>query len=121
MFDQIDRPDAEYRLSVLAGRLEGSQPPALRALVAAAAYDWSRYQRERSAHIRHGTGAPREALVRLASESLGDAAQIAHGIRGSAAGGQLEHYQEIGIDALIAELARIDEQIVNERQAPRRP
>lgn len=115
MFDQIDRPSAEYRLDVLVNRLEGSQPPALRALVAAAAYDWRRYQRERSAHIRHGTGAPREALVRFASESLGDAARILHGMRGSAAEGQLEHYQRVTIDELLAELEQIDVQLVNER------
>lgn len=87
----------------------------MRALVAAAAHDWSRYQRERSAHIRHGGPTPREALVRLASDSLGDAAAIAHGMRGSAAEGQLEHYQQITIDELLEELEQIDVQLVSER------
>jgi len=113
MFDQIDRPDAEYRLNELATRLEGSQPAALRAFVAAAAYDWKCYQRERSAHMRHGTGPPREALVSQAQAGVAEAARLAPWFGCNEA--EKGSWRDIGANELEAELERIAVQMVNER------
>ena len=113
MFEQIDRPSAEYRLNSLATRLERSRPAALRAFVAAAAYDWKCYQRERSAHIRHGTSAPREALVSLAQAGVAEAARLAPSLECNDA--ERATWRDISIDELVAELEQIAMQMVNER------
>jgi hypothetical protein len=112
------QPTAAYRLEGLTHVLEGVHPPALRAFVAAAAYDWDRYLRARSAHSRLGAPAPRPAFVALACGAIGEAARIAHGLRGGAAERQLEQDHALTIDELLGELEQIDAQIEHEDWIP---
>jgi len=101
--------DVAHRLSSLvdrleqAGRLERPSPRVLRAFIAAAAYDWSRFQADRY-------GPPREsnAHAQLAHDSIGEAAMRVQMMRGEFTGRAFECDQDlITLDALHEELEQL--------------
>ncbi|WP_070987906.1 hypothetical protein [Halofilum ochraceum] len=105
MFDPIDRPPAEYRLSrVLSDELGQSQLSSLRSVIIAAVENLQRYDRERYAHKYQDGPVPRLALLTEAHESVAEAGRMIRSMRAGDDDHALERRHGINIATVIDEL-----------------
>lgn len=106
MFDNIDRPTAEYRLDrVLTEHMnDACRRSTLGRVIATAAEKLARYDRQRYAHKHQDGPAPRLALLTEAHEAVAEAGRMIRSMRARDDDHALERRDGMNIATVIDEL-----------------
>lgn len=106
MFDDIDRPSAEYRLSRVLTEHMGDEcrRSTLGGVIATAADKLARYRRQRDEHKHEGGPVPQLALLTEAHEAVAEAGQMIRSMRARDDDHELKRRNGMNIATVIDEL-----------------
>jgi hypothetical protein len=113
MFDQIDRPTAEYRLSQVLTEYMGDacRRSTLAGVIATAADKLARYRRQRDEHKHEGGPVPQFALLSDAYEAVAEAGRMIRSMRATEDDHALERRHGFNIATVIDELWQVSDLI----------